>query len=221
MIDKQAILDAYHFRHACKEFDPARKIPQADFDFILETGRLSPSSFGYEPWQFVVIQDMKLREQLLPVTWGAQKTLPTASHYMAILVRKGSELRYDSTYLLDIMRRIKGMDDEAVAKRTSVFRKFEESDFRLLESERALFDWGCRQAYIALGNMMTAAAMIGIDSCPIEGFEQEPAERILADAGVLDPAEFGLAVMVAFGYRVNPQTPKTRREMAEVLSWVE
>jgi len=127
MIDKQAILDAYNFRHACKEFDPTKKISQADFDFILETGRLSPSSFGYEPWQFVIIQDMKLREKLLPVTWGAQKTLPTASHYMAILVRKGSELRYDSAYLLDIMRRIKGMNDEAVVKRTSVFRKFEES----------------------------------------------------------------------------------------------
>lgn len=220
MIDKQAILDAYHFRHACKEFDPTKKISKEDFDFILETGRLSPSSFGYEPWQFVVIQDMSLREKLLPLTWGAQKTLPTASHYMAILVRKGSELRYDSAYLLDIMRRIKGMNDEAVAKRTSVFRKFEESDFKLLESERALFDWGCHQAYIALGNMMTAAAMIGIDSCPIEGFEKEPAERILTDDGVLDPAEFGLAVMVAFGYRVNPQTPKTRREMGEVVRWV-
>jgi len=219
MIDKQAILDAYNFRHACKEFDPTKKISQADFDFILETGRLSPSSFGYEPWQFVIIQDMKLREKLLPVTWGAQKTLPTASHYMAILVRKGSELRYDSAYLLDIMRRIKGMNDEAIAKRTSVFRKFEESDFKLLETDRALFDWGCRQAYIALGNMMTSAAMIGVDSCPIEGFEQEPAERILTEAGVLDPAKFGLAVMVAFGYRVNPQTPKTRREMNEVVRW--
>jgi hypothetical protein len=219
MIDKQAILDAFHFRHACKEFDPTRKIAAADFDFILETGRLSPSSFGYEPWQFVVIQDMALRQQLLPMTWGAQKTLPTASHYLAILVRKG-DLRYDSAYLDDFMRRVKGMNDEAIAKRTAVLKKFQESDFRLLDSERALHDWGCKQAYIALGNMMTAAAMIGVDSCPIEGFEAEPAERILADAGVLDPAQFGLAVMVAFGYRVNPQTPKSRREMAEVVRWV-
>jgi len=220
MIDKQAILDAFHFRHACKEFDPGRKIPAADFDLILETGRLSPSSFGYEPWQFVVIQDMALREKLLPVTWGAQKTLPTASHYMAILVRK-EDMRYDSAYLVDFMRRVKGFNDEVIAKRTSVYRKFQESDFRLLDSERALFDWGCRQAYIALGNMMTAAAMIGVDSCPIEGFEQAPTERILAEAGVLDPAKFGLAVMVAFGYRKNPQTPKTRREMAEVVRWIE
>ena len=220
MIDKQTILDAFHFRHACKEFDPARKIDPEDFAFILETGRLSPSSFGYEPWQFVVLQDMALRERLLPTTWGAQKTLPTASHYLAVLVRNG-DLRYDSPYLLDFMRRIKGMSDEGIAKRTGVLKKFQESDFRLLESERALFDWGCKQAYIALGNMMTAAAMIGIDSCPIEGFEQEPTERILADAGVLDPAKFGLAVMVAFGYRINPQTPKTRRDMAEVVRWIE
>jgi nitroreductase len=218
MIDKQAILDAFHFRHACKEFDPARKISPADFDFILETGRLSPSSFGYEPWRFLVIQNMALRERLLPVTWGAQKTLPTASHYLAVLVRK-NDLRYDSPYLLEFMRRVKGMNDEAIAKRTNILRKFQESDFRLLESERALFDWGCKQAYIALGNMMTAAAMIGIDSCPIEGFERDPAERILTEAGVLDQGKFGLAVMVAFGYRVNPQSTKSRQSADEVVAW--
>jgi nitroreductase len=112
------------------------------------------------------------------------------------------------------------MNDETIAKRTAVLKKFQEADFSLLDDERVLFEWGCRQAYIALGNMMSAAAMIGIDSCPIEGFEKAPTERILADAGILDPDRFGLAVMVAFGYRKNPQTPKTRRDMAEVVRWV-
>ncbi|WP_240754624.1 nitroreductase family protein [Parasulfuritortus cantonensis] len=76
MIDKQTVLDICHFRHACKEFDPARKIPAEDFDLILETGRLSPSSFGYEPWQFLVIQDPALRDKLLPVTWGPGSSCP-------------------------------------------------------------------------------------------------------------------------------------------------
>jgi nitroreductase len=220
MLDRQALLDACHFRHACKEFDPARKIGDDDFRFILEVGRLSPSSFGYEPWQFLVIQNPALRERLRAVTWGAQKSLPSASHFVAILTRK-QDLRHDAAWLQDFSRRIKGMNDEGLARRTAVLKKFQESDFRLLESERALFDWGGKQAYIALANMMSAAAQIGIDSCAIEGFEQDAAERILAEAGLLDRDRLGLSVMVAFGYRVQAQTPKTRRALEEVVSWVE
>ena len=219
MIDPQAILEAFHFRHACKAFDPARKIPAGTFDLILETGRLSPSSFGYEPWRFVVIQDPALRGKLLPVTWGAQKQLPSASHYVAILVHKGG-LRYDGEHVRHMMHDIQKLPPERIEMRSAVYRKFQESDFKLLESERALFDWGCRQAYIALANMMTAAAMVGVDSCPIEGYDQAAAEAVLAEAGVLDTAEWGLAVMVAFGYRANPPSTKVRQPLADVVRWV-
>jgi nitroreductase len=219
MLDQQAVLDVFHFRHACKEFDPARKIPAGDFDLILEAGRLSPSSFGYEPWRFVVIQSPALREELLPVTWGARKQLPTASHYVAILVRKGG-MRHDGEHVRHMMHDIYRFPPERVEARNQVYRKFQESDFRLLESERALFDWGCKQAYIALANMMTAAAMIGVDSCPVEGYDQADAEAILHRAGVLNTGEWGLAVMVAFGYRVNPQSTKVRQPMADVVQWV-
>jgi nitroreductase len=219
MFEKQAVLDAFYFRHACKEFDPARKISDQDFDMILETGRLSPSSFGYEPWRFVVIQNPALREKLVPVTWGAQKQLPTASHYVAILVRKGG-MRYDGAHIRHMMNDIYKFSPDRIAGRNAVYRKFQVSDFKL-DSERALFDWSCKQAYIALGNMMTGAAMIGIDSCPVEGYDQDAAEAVLAEAGVLDTLEWGLAVMVAFGYRVNPQSTKVRQPMAEVVQWVE
>lgn len=220
MVSKQDILDAFNFRHACKEFDAGKKIDAADFEFILETARLSPSSFGFEPWRFVVIQDMALRERLLPVTWGAKKQFPTASHVIAILVRKG-DMRYDSDYLRHFMHDVKHLSDEAIEARTGVFKKFQESDFKLLDSERALFDWACKQAYIALANMMTGAAMIGIDSCPIEGFDMTGAEKVLSEAGIMNPDYFGLAVMVAFGYRKNPQPEKTRQAMSQVVQWVE
>ncbi len=84
---KNEILAAYQFRHATKEFDASRKISSGDFQFILETGRLSPSSFGLEPWQFVVVQNPQIREKLRPFAWGAQKQLPTASHFVLILSR--------------------------------------------------------------------------------------------------------------------------------------
>lgn len=70
MLDKQAILDAYQFRHACKAYDPARKISDDDFRFILETGRLSPSSFGLEPWRFVVVQEPQTRALIRDMAWG-------------------------------------------------------------------------------------------------------------------------------------------------------
>ncbi len=218
MIDKQDILDAFNFRHACKEFDAGRKIPEEDFHFILETGRLSPSSFGFEPWQFVVIQDMGLRERLLEETWGAKKQFPTASHVVAILVRKG-DMRHGSDYIQGIMRDIQRLPPEIVERKGAVYRQFQEKDFDL-DDARKLLDWAGKQCYIALGNMMTAAAAIGIDSCPVEGFNQAETERILADAGVLDSERYGLAVMVAFGYRKNPQPGKTRQALEQVVRWV-
>jgi nitroreductase len=220
MFDKDAILDAFHFRHACKEFDPARKIAPADFEFILETGRLSPSSFGYEPWRFVVVQAPALRAALLPVTWGAKKQLPTASHYLVILARKAG-MRHDGEHVRHMVEDVHNLPPERRAMRAAVYRKFQESDFKLLDGERPLFDWACKQAYIALGNMMTAAAMIGIDSCPIEGYDQAAAEAVLAEAGLLEGGAWGLAVMVAFGYRINPQTPKSRQALADIVRWVE
>lgn len=218
MISKQDILEAFNFRHACKTFDPARRISDEDFRFILETGRLSPSSFGYEPWRFLVIQDMSLREKLLAAAWGARGQFPTASHVIAILARK-EDMRPGSDYTERFMREIQKLPEEGIARRTAFYRQFHETDFRLQEP-RALFDWSCRQAYIALANMMTAAALIGIDSCPIEGFNQEGADKVLAEAGLLEDGRLGLAVMVAFGYRINPQPEKKRRPMEDVVKWV-
>ena len=219
MIAKEDILAAFNFRHACKTFDPAKKISDADFGFILETGRLSPSSFGFEPWRFVVIQNPALRESLRTTVWGGQGQLPTASHVVAILCRKGG-MRYDAAHIRHMMVDVQQLPEDKVAMKVDRYRKFQESDFRLLDSPRALFDWACKQAYIALGNMMTSAALIGIDSCPIEGYDVAATEALLARGGVLDAAEFGLAVMAAFGYRINPQSVKTRQSVEEVVAWV-
>jgi nitroreductase len=219
MITKDEVLAAFHFRHACKQFNPEKKISDEDFELILETGRLSPSSFGFEPWRFVVIQNPELREKLRPVVWGAQGQLPTASHYVAILCRKG-DMRFDSRFIAHLMRDVQRLPEEVVQKKGEKFRVFQENEFNLLESERALFDWACKQAYIALGNMMTAAALIGIDSCPIEGYDIKATEDILSVSGVLDKEKFGLAVMVAFGYRINPQSAKVRQPSEDLTVWV-
>lgn len=218
MTSRDDILAAFRFRHACKQFDPNRKIPDADFEAILECGRLSPSSFGLEPWRFVVIQQPALRQKLLATVWGAQGTLPSASHYLALLYRKN--MRFDSPHVQHMMSDVQCLAEDVRQAKLARVGKFQQADHHVLDSGRNLEDWAAKQTYIALGNMMTAAALLGIDSCPIEGFDMAGTEAILAEAGVLDTAEFGLAVMLAFGYRVNPQPAKTRQPMADVVRWV-
>jgi nitroreductase len=217
---KQEILDAFHFRHATKEFDPAKKIPEEDFRFILETGQLSPSSFGFEPWRFLVVQSDELREKIKNTAWGAHSKLPEASHFVVLLARTKLDTKYDSEYLLDHFKNIKKMPEEFMAKYLQRIEEFQKSDFNLLENDRALFDWACRQTYIVLANMMTAAAQIGIDSCPIEGFNYEKMNQLLADEGLLENGHFGISVMVAFGYRVKEPNPKTRRPLDDIVKWV-
>jgi nitroreductase len=219
-MNKQDILDAFRFRHACKEFDPERRVSDEDFAYILETGRLSPSSFGFEPWKFVVLQNADLREKLLRIAWGGQKSIPTASHLVLLLSRTKDSFLPESDYVAHIMNDVRQVPPEALVGIRARYRAFLEEDFELIDNERAMFEWASRQTYIALGNMMTAAAMIGVDSCPIEGFRKANVEAFLRDAGILNGDEFGLSCMVAFGYRLREPREKTRRCVEEVVQWV-
>jgi nitroreductase len=216
---KDKIIEAFHFRHACKVFDDTRKISDDDFDFILETARLSPSSFGFEPWKYLVVQRPELREKLRAHTWGGKKQIPTASHFLVVLARKTPLMRYDSEYVFSIMRDIKQLDDDAIRIRRGFYETFQKSDFRLLDSDRAMFDWACKQTYIAQANMMTAAAMIGIDSCPIEGFVAEKVDEVVRDTFNVDLGKYGVSYMIAFGYRINDAPPKTRQPLKNIVEW--
>lgn len=216
---KQDILNAFQFRHACKEFDTTKIISNEDFEFILETARLSPSSFGFEPWHFVVVQDKNLRTVLRENAWGATKKLDTASHFVLGLTMKSPLLKWDSEYISDFMKTVQGLTAEVSAGKGKFYEDFQKSDFDLLD-DRKLFDWASKQCYIALGNMMTAAAMVGIDSCPIEGFKQKETETILKEHFEIDTTKFGLSYMVAFGYRVIEPREKTRRKLEEMVSWL-
>lgn len=217
---KQEIIDAFLFRHATKQFDPTKKISDEDFNFILETGRLSPSSVGYEPWKFVVVQNKELREKLREVAWGAQGQLPTASHFVVILARTIKDTKYDSEYVENQMLNVKKIPEEIFAQMKVRYKEFQENDLHLLDNDRAIFDWACKQTYIALANMMTAAAQIGIDSCPIEGFDFDKVQAILDAEGLLEDGHLAVSVMAAFGYRANEPRPKTRKNIEDIVQWV-
>lgn len=217
---REMLFTAWNFRHACKQFDPAAPVSDTDFTTILEAGRLSPSSFGFEPWEFLVIQNPALRAEMLPLCWGGQGQLPTASHVVALLARKPEAVSPDCAYVqTTIMKETQALPDELAHMRAEKFRDFLQNDFAYGDNQRAKFEWAARQCYIALGNMMTAAALLGIDSCPIEGFQKDGLENLLRSKGLLDSSIFGVAVMVAFGHRVKEPRPKTRRPASCVVKW--
>ncbi len=216
---KERIIEAFNFRHACKEFNSEKKIANEDFNFILETGRLSPSSFGFEPWKFLVVQNRELREKLKEFTWGGQKQIPTASHLVVILARKSYFMKYDSQYVKDFMKNVQKQSEDVIKTRSAFYENFQKSDLKLLENERAIFDWACRQTYLSLSNMMTAAAMIGIDSCPMEGFIAEKINDVLEKSFGIDIEKFGVSCMVAFGYRKTEPRAKTRQSMDKIVEW--
>lgn len=208
--------EAMQFRHACKEFEATKKISDENFKTILEYGVNSPSSFGYEPWRFVIVQDELLREKMKEFTWGAQGTLPTASHFVIIFARKSKSMKYGSEYIKSMME-LKELPEDVKALYREFYEKFQKEDFNLLESDRAIFDWSCKQTYIALSNMMSGAAYMGIDSCPVEGFDMKSANQFIEQELKIDTQEYGVSVMVAFGYRKNdPQRGKSRQALEDV-----
>lgn len=110
-VNKQ-IMEAFNYRYACKAFDENMKISQADFETIIESARLSPSSFGFEPWKFVVIENKDLLNKLLPISWGAQGQFPTASHVVIILARKMIDTKASSDYIYHVMDQVQKLPED-------------------------------------------------------------------------------------------------------------
>lgn len=218
ILTRQQALDIFRRRVSTRYYDPARKISAEDFAAILVFGRLSPSSVGSEPWKFLVIQNQELREKIKPVAWGMQATIAEASHLVILLAKKHA--RYDSPFFSELMDR-RGFTPEQRAAALERYRSFQTHDIAIADDERALFDWASKQSYIALANMLTGAAMLGIDSCAVEGMDYAAVEHILAQAGLLDPTEYGVSVAATFGYRARDIQPKPRRDAAETVVWAE
>lgn len=217
---KEEILKAHAYRRAIKVFEEDQKISDEDFEFILEVGRRSPSSFGWEPWKFVVVQNKELRGKLAEPSWGAQKQLASASHFVILLARKGDEMRVGSEYLQYKSQEVDKLPADIEEMKLGFFKNFMENEFDLTD-DRKIFDWACKQVYLPFANMMTAAAQIGIDSCPIEGFDRATVESMLSEEGIVDTKRLGVAAMVAFGYKKEDSPfPQSRFPMEEVVEWV-
>ncbi len=200
---------AMSFRHACKQFNPNKKIPDNDFKQILEFGRLSPSSFGMEQWRFVVIETPELRKQLQVACWG-QPQIVESSHVVVILA-KTTAVESVTDYVEALFQR-RNMPDEALQMYLEKYATHHETEINPVMSTYA---WSSKQCYIALANMMTGAASMEIDSCPIEGFSKVAVEQVLD----IDTSQYEVAVLVTFGYRAGEQTPCFRQDINDLVEY--
>ncbi|MEM5569302.1 NAD(P)H-dependent oxidoreductase [Aliarcobacter butzleri] len=209
---EKTFMEAMDFRHACKIFDETKKISDEDMKFILETGRKSPSSFGQEGWKFLVITNEELKAKLRPFCWD-QPQITTCSHLVIILAAIEAVKPESGVPALRFARR------EMPQEKKDFYNKLYKDHLtvtKVLDSDENVYSWTARQTYIAAGNMMTAAAIKGIDSCPIEGFDKAKVEEVLG----LDTKKFQLSMVLPFGYRINPQSTQMRLPFEEVVEFI-
>jgi nitroreductase len=205
---KKTLLEAYQFRHACKLFDETKKISNEDFDFILETARLSPTSFGMEGVRLLVVTNKELKRELKPSCWN-QNQIDSCSH-LVIFKTRTKDLQPYSEWTKEKFAQ-RGLPQEAQEKYMEVYANFHKS----LKSND-IYEWGTRQAYILFSSMITSAALLEIDSCPIEGFEKDKLEEKLQ----IDTNEEEIALVCTFGYRVNSQPEKYRLSIDKMCEFI-
>lgn len=188
----QELLQALRWRYATKRFDPDKKIPVETWEALEEALVLTPSSFGFQPWKFLVITDPDLRARLQPACWN-QTQVTECSHLLAILAQQDARPEDLDRYVARIAE-VRGQPTEALAG----FRKMLEGS---LLGNGALAGripaWAASQGYIALGSFMTAAAVLGIDTCPMEGFEPDKVNAILG----LEGSRWKAILLCPAGYR--------------------
>lgn len=200
---KSQLLDIFLRRHACHLFQEDRGLASDDLNFILEAGRLSPSSFGLEPWKFVVLTSSE-HKQAMQAACFQQPQVGSASAIIVVLAKLG-ELDPDSEYLLRLMKR--EYPGDALESALKNYRNFHAST-----NVRA---WSDNQCHIAAANMMTAAAGIGIDSCAIGGFDPVEVSRILE----IDPAYRSPSLILALGYCAQVAGDKQRLPIEEIVEY--
>jgi len=203
-------MQAMDFRHACKVFDESKKISDENIEFILETGRKSPSSFGMEGWKFLVITNDELKAKLRTACWD-QVQVTSCSHLVVLLTNINSVKPESGLPETKFKRR--EMPQENLDFYLDLYSNHLKET---LSSDENIHQWTSRQTYIAAGNMMTAAAYVGIDSCPIEGYDKNAVEEILG----LDTSKFQLSLVLPFGYRINEQSTQLRLPFDEVVEFI-
>lgn len=206
----ETVLAQLGWRYATKKFDPARKIAPELWAHLERAATLAPSSYGLQPWKFVVITDPEVRKQLHPVSWNQPQVLD-ASH-LVVFAAKNPPTTGDVEEYVRHTAAVRGTTPEAL----DGFRQMMVGSLSRMDAAAA-HRWAARQCYIALGVFLSAAALVGVDACPMEGFQTDKYDEILG----LKAKGLGSVVMAAAGYRspedANAAAAKVRFPVDDVV----
>jgi nitroreductase len=192
-IKTDQLLTSLKWRYATKQFDPSRKVSAADMAALEEALVLSPSSFGLQPWKFIIIQDAATREKLLPVSWG-QKQIVDCSHLVVFTIKTNVGEKEIDAFLKSTADLRGGSVEQLAGYRGMMVGSLVQGP-----NKNRINDWASHQTYIALGNLMTSAALLGIDACPMEGIEPGKYDEILG----LTKLGLHAVVVCPLGYRLG------------------
>jgi nitroreductase len=210
-MNQQEYLEKLNWRYATKQFDATKKLSEAQWHVLAESLRLSPSSYGLQPWKFIVVQNADLRRELRTQTWN-QSQVEDCSHYVVFTALKKMTPEYIDRFILETATS-RGMD----AANLKGYRDMMVRD--LVEGPRSqvIDHWAQRQCYIAMGNLMTTAALFNIDACPIEGLVPTEYDRILK------LTDYTTIATVALGFRhaddKYQHASKVRFQAKDIFDW--
>ncbi|MEO6594802.1 MAG: NAD(P)H-dependent oxidoreductase [Planctomycetota bacterium] len=185
------VLDVLRWRYATNQFDPTLPIAEDIWQALEHALVLAPSSFGLQPWKFVVVDDAELRAQLRAASYN-QKQITDAAKLVVCLGRRSLTVLDVDQYLQSVHEQ-RGTPLESLQGYRRVMLAFLTKSW----ASPDLGAWNARQVYLALGQFMTAAAMLGVDTCPMEGIDMQAYDRLLG----VDGSEFTTLVACTAGYR--------------------
>ncbi len=213
-LEPAQLLQRLQWRYAVKKFDPTKKIPDDVWQALEQSLVLAPSSFGLQPWLFVVVKDQGIKEQLLPHSWG-QRQVVDASHLVVLAINKNITPEFVDRYLARTAE-VQGTPLEALQGFGNIIKGFITKPPYPLD----LKEWATRQTYIALGQYMTSAAVLGVDTCPMEGIVPAKYDEILGLVGT----DYTTVVACPAGYRAEDDKyaskPKVRFPTSEVVKYI-
>ncbi len=206
-------LQNQQWRYSTKRFDPSRRISADHFEILKEAIRLSPSSYGLQPYKVLVIENALIRQELMAAA-GNQSQITDASHLLVFANDVQFEAGRIDEYILNI-----SVTREIPHENLSGYGQFMKSKLIPLES-RLKADWTSKQTYLALGNLLNAAAELKIDVTPMEGFDIEAFNKILN----LNDQGFSASVIAAIGYRheddITQHHKKVRKSQEELFIYI-
>lgn len=206
---KDQIVKAMNWRYAVKAYDKDKKVSKEDLETILEVGRLAPSSFGIEAWKFLVIENPELREKIKGAAYG--QTQVTDASYLIVVTQRTDIRENIARELVERTAKATGKSPEDLAE----FNKMISGSIQSRTDDQ-LLAWARSQTYIALGAMVEAAALLGVDASSMEGFNPAEVDKILG----LKEKNLASVTLFEVGYRSNEDGYATRAKVRRLFSEV-